>query len=169
MSWQQTTIMNISNLNGCSYTKAMSNLKAAGAYLWALREEQELSRADVAVQVGTSDVQLMRIEKGEIDTRGSMLMSLLRVLRGNANQVETLILDQEATEQQARDMASSWLKELNRAHYDIAQQLAAEIPVDQAKRALEVIRRLRDPARTREWLDLGQWYIDRQPPPEPQE
>lgn len=77
---------------------------AVGAYLRTLREAQHLSRAALAAQVDTHESQLVRIEAGDQDPRGSFLLRLVSKLRGTAEDVARL-LEASATEDQGRILA----------------------------------------------------------------
>lgn len=83
---------------------------AAGAYLRLLREGRGLTRASLARQLSTDDTQVERIEKGRIDTRSSLLFAFIREVRGSADQVMLLLLDDAAGEEQGRALAEAWLE-----------------------------------------------------------
>lgn len=55
-------------------------MEAVGAYLRTLREARKLSRASVAAQIGTHESQLVRIEAGDQDTRGSLLLAFINAV-----------------------------------------------------------------------------------------
>jgi transcriptional regulator with XRE-family HTH domain len=93
------------------YTIDMANIRAVGTYLRTLREAQELSRAEIARALETNEVQVARIEKGEIDTRGSLLLQFLKVVRGDAEQLTSLMTDPLATESTGRTMAEMYLRD----------------------------------------------------------
>lgn len=85
-------------------------MKAAGTYLRMLREAERIGRGALARQLHTDDSQIERIEKGQIDTRGSLLFAFIRAVRGNAEHVMTLLLDAAATEADGRALAEAWLR-----------------------------------------------------------
>ena len=85
-------------------------LTVVGAYLRMLREYQRRSRVEVAAAVGTNESQLLKIEAGTIDTRGSLLLRLVWVLHGSSEEVMTLLTDPTATTDQAQEMAVAWLE-----------------------------------------------------------
>ena len=87
----------------------MSNMIATGAYIWQLRETAGLTRDEVAYISGTNNVQVMRIEKGQIDTRGSLLLAIVKNLNGSAEHIAQLLLDKNATAEQGRTLAQEWL------------------------------------------------------------
>lgn len=121
----RTSDLVISNMKSLRYSKCM-NLKAAGAYIWYLREQYDLSREEVAAAAGTSDVQIMRIEKGEIDTRGSLLFAVIRIVRGNADDVSQLMHSPNATLTDGRQLAAEWMKQTDelRSETEIEDELA---------------------------------------------
>lgn len=89
-------------------------MEAVGAYLRTLREAHKLSRAAVAAQIGTHESQLVRIEAGEQDTRGSLLLAFIGVVRGRAGDVQRLILNHEATADDGRRLADEVLTQAER-------------------------------------------------------
>jgi len=91
---------------------------AAGAYLRTLREARGLTRDEVAYQIGTNGVQVMRIEKGEVDTRGSLLMALARRVQANVDQLSRLLLDDKATAEDGQQLATRWLSSHEIAEID---------------------------------------------------
>lgn len=92
-----------------TYDGRMS-LTAAGAYLQLMRERRGLSRADVASAAGTNEAQVIRIEKGEIDTRGSLLLRMVQAVRGRAEDVLKLVTDVGATAEDGRRIAEEALR-----------------------------------------------------------
>lgn len=85
-------------------------MKAVGSYLWILREAERIGRGALAQQLHTDDSQIERIEKGKIDTRGSLLFAFIRAVRGNVEHVMALLLDEAATEADGRELAKAWLR-----------------------------------------------------------
>lgn len=110
---------------------------AAGMYLWTLRAARGMSRTEVAAAAGTNEAQIERIEKGRIDTRGSLLFRVLSVVGGDAQQLYELTLDEYAAAEQGREVAFSWLSP--EAREDIRREAAA-IPDEDVAEALEIIR-----------------------------
>ena len=78
---------------------------AVGAYLRTLREARNLTREAVADAVNTSVSQLVRIENGEQDTRGSLLFRIVATVRGDVEQVNRLMLSETATPDEGREQA----------------------------------------------------------------
>lgn len=68
---------------------------AVGSYLKFLRNERRLSLADIASACGTNETQIIRIEAGRIDTRASLLMRIINVVKGDASDVLRLSLHEE--------------------------------------------------------------------------
>lgn len=58
--------------------KSISELEQIGTNVRRLREEQNLSRAQLAFEIGTTEKQLSRIEYGEIN---SGIMSFIKIAR----------------------------------------------------------------------------------------
>lgn len=86
-------------------------MEAVGAYLWRLREAREPSRKRAATKLGTTDAQLGRIEKGEIDTRSSFLFRFLEYVEGDEGQLRALMKDKDATFADGERVASLWLEQ----------------------------------------------------------
>lgn len=118
-------------------------LKAAGAYVWALRETARIGRGALAKQLNTDDSQIERIEKGQIDTRASLLFAFIRAVRGNSAHVMTLILDESADEDSGRRLAKA------------QRPLTAADPVEQDERRRQLLALFDDLSATPRLLD--QW------------
>lgn len=78
---------------------------AVGTYIRALRDAQQLSRAEIAHRVGTHESQIVRIEAGEQDTRGSQLIALVQAVGGDFGEVAELMLAESASVEDARTLA----------------------------------------------------------------
>jgi transcriptional regulator with XRE-family HTH domain len=74
------------------------SLVAVGAYLKTLREARGLTLADVASRSSTSETQVIRVESGKIDTRGSLLMHLVHAVEGDPADVFRLSLMREPSD-----------------------------------------------------------------------
>lgn len=74
--------------------------EAVGAYLRTLRESLKLTQVALAEDVETNESQIIRLEQGRVDTRGSLLMAVTQVLGGRPDDIQRLILNPQAT---ARD------------------------------------------------------------------
>jgi transcriptional regulator with XRE-family HTH domain len=86
------------------------SMQAVGTYLRTLREAKNLSRGDLAKQVDSNEMQILRIEKGEGDTRGSMLMKLVRLVGGNAEHIADLWSSNNATSDDGKRLAQEHLR-----------------------------------------------------------
>lgn len=73
-----------------TYTGGMT-MEAVGAYIREMREGRNESRASVAHVVGTHESQLVRIEKGQQDARGSLLLAIVHHVGGDTNIVFELM------------------------------------------------------------------------------
>lgn len=88
---------------------------AVGTYLRTLREARRLTRESLADLVGTSVSQLVRIEAGEQDTRGSLLARIIAAVRGSAADVHALLINPEATEADGQRLAEVALETMQAA------------------------------------------------------
>jgi hypothetical protein len=84
-------------------------LVAVGAYLRRLRTHWQMTPTVTAASVGTDPSMLNRIEKGNIDTRGSLLLALTQAVGGNVSDVQRLMHDQYATAMTGEQRANAWL------------------------------------------------------------
>lgn len=84
-------------------------MKATGMYLRVLREENVGGRGVLAKLLRTDDSQIERIEKGQIDTRGTLLARFTRAVGGDWQTVGDLLLRDDDTEDTGRDAARNWL------------------------------------------------------------
>ncbi len=85
-------------------------IQAAGTYIRALREARHIGRGTLASTLGIDHTQIERIEKGQTDTRGSLLLRILHTLQGDPNQLMELIVDPNATHEDAQRMAKEWME-----------------------------------------------------------
>ena len=85
-------------------------MNAAGAYIRTLRERRSLTRDVVADRAGTSVSQLVRIESGEQETRGSLLLRIVAAVQGDARHVAELLLSETATVEHGRELAEAMLQ-----------------------------------------------------------
>lgn len=132
-------------------------MKAAGAYLWQLRDRRGISRENAAAQIrdrtgeGTNYVQVMRIEKGQ-PTNPAVFAAFVQVVGGSWDEVRALLLDQQATEEMGRKAADEWLK---KAPFDLDQY---EIQRQQAVGLIESL--VNDPIRLRELIGYGKRLLE---------
>lgn len=82
---------------------------AVGAYLRTLREAKKLGREPLALQLKTSESLIESIEKGQTDTRGSLLLLMVYVLQGSPEQLTALMVNDRATADDGRHLAEEWL------------------------------------------------------------
>lgn len=128
---------------------------AAGAYIRTLREARHLSRAKLAAIAGTHESQIERIEKGEQDTRGSLLVAIVQAVRGNLDQIGELLLSEAATLDDGRQLAQAWLTQGEQQALD---RFAAQIPDAQVAAVIAYIEQLQaDP----EALSRVRGYVER--------
>lgn len=80
---------------------------AAGAYIRTLREKRKLTRKVVAERAKTSVSQLFRIEAGQQETRGSLLMDIISAVQGDPDQVAELLASPTATAEDGRKLAET--------------------------------------------------------------
>jgi transcriptional regulator with XRE-family HTH domain len=109
------------------YNTAMSTV-AAGAYIRTLRETRQLTRAKLAALTGTNIAQIERIERGEQETRGSLLIAIVQAIQGNLEQIGQLLLSDTATADDGQQLARAWLTQEEQRQID---QFAAQIPNSQ--------------------------------------
>jgi len=69
--------------------------KAVGRYLNRLREHQKLSRSTIAEMLDTNEMQVLRTEKGSVDTRASFLFAFSRAVQGDNSDIEKLLLSND--------------------------------------------------------------------------
>ena len=137
---------------------------AAGAYIRTLREARQISRAQLATAAGTHASQIERIEKGEQDTRGSLLVAIVRAVQGSLDQIARLLLDETATAEDGKLLAHEWLSQEVQHEID---RFATSIPNDQIADVIAKIEQLQaEPDaifRLRGYLErLLEEYIDEQ-------
>jgi len=90
-------------------------LAAVGAYLRRLRTHRRMTPTVTAAHAGTDPSMLNRIEKGNIDTRGSLLLALTRVVGGNIYDIQRLMHDRHATAATGEQRANMWIALLDSA------------------------------------------------------
>jgi DNA-binding XRE family transcriptional regulator len=78
---------------------------AVGAYLRYLREAQGMQATEVAEKIGTDQTQIWRVEKWKSDTRSTLLFKYVRAVGGDANDVEMLINNPNATKSDGEALA----------------------------------------------------------------
>lgn len=122
-------------------------MQAAMIYLRLLREEQDLSQADVAKIVGVESKQVYRWERGESQPLGGRIIGLTRAVRGRFEDVERLLNgDDVIQEEVARALAEDRIDELRRTTEDDERSRAAAALISALRRS---------PARFDRWLGYG--------------
>jgi transcriptional regulator with XRE-family HTH domain len=86
-----------------------NGLMAVGAYLRRLRTHRRMTPTVTAAYAGTDPSMLNRIEKGNIDTRGSLLLALTRTVGGNMDDIQHLMHDRHATAATGEQRANRWI------------------------------------------------------------
>jgi transcriptional regulator with XRE-family HTH domain len=86
-----------------------NGLVAVGAYLRRLRTHRRMTPTVTAAYAGTDPSMLNRIEKGNIDTRGSLLLALTRTVGGNMDDIQHLMHDRHATALTGEQRANRWI------------------------------------------------------------
>ncbi|MDP9317022.1 MAG: helix-turn-helix domain-containing protein [Chloroflexota bacterium] len=112
-------------------------MKAVGTYIRTLREAHRLSRVDVAVATGTSESQIVRIEAGEQEPRGPLFLKIVNAVRGSADHVMQLVLNESATAEQGQKLAQSWLTE---AQQERVERIVTENAPDDIRAAIQQLR-----------------------------
>ena len=123
------------------------SLVAVGAYLKTLRDARGLTLADVASLSQTSETQVIRIESGKIDTRGSLLMRIIHAVEGSADDILRLSLVTEATDgdglelyvQQGKEVAQRLLATQKQGQ---AESIFARLVPDHQRLLTELARAL---------------------------
>lgn len=83
--------------------------EAVGSYLKFLRNKRGMTLQQVADASDTSVSQISRIEGGEQETRGSVLLAFTRTVGGSPYDVTQLMLDKDAGADAGEEAAKSWL------------------------------------------------------------
>lgn len=86
------------------------SVEAAGAYLKRLRKASDLTLQEIADAAGTSISQISRIETGDGNTRGQLLLHYTRIVDGDTDEVTNLLLDPDATVEQGKALAERRLR-----------------------------------------------------------
>lgn len=115
------------------------SLEAAGAYLRTLREHQGLSRVQVADAAGTSESQLVRIEGGKQDPRGSLWFAIASVLQGSTEQLSELLTTRTLKADDGRRIAEDWL---TRDQRRTIEQISSRHGNERVREAVRSLREL---------------------------
>jgi transcriptional regulator with XRE-family HTH domain len=121
------------------------SMPAAGAYLWELRKARNLSRADVATTLHTSISQIERIERGDGETRASLLLGFARLVQADLLHLTDLLLATDATTADGQARATQILSAAQQQ--DIRTSVEG-LSQDQLDEILIRLQRLEDQIRT---------------------
>ncbi len=124
------------------------SIDATGEYIRVLREAHRVSRNALGQKIGTDHSLIERIEKGQTDTRGSLLLRIVHTLQGSPDQLTELMVNPNATPEDGRRLASEWLKAGSALHL-VRQDLATLID-----------ELAEDPARFQKWLGYGERLVE---------
>lgn len=124
------------------------SIDATGEYLRVLRDARKISRNALGQKIGADHSLIERIEKGQTDTRGSLLLRILHTLEGSPEQLLQLMLNPDATPADGRRLAEEWLTS-GKGRY-----LARE-DLDRVANSLAA-----DPTRFQKWLGYGERLIE---------
>lgn len=113
-------------LNVMTERATSMGLIAAGAYIRTLRDALGLRLEDVAAAANTSESQVSRIENGEQETRGSLLLAIVRAVRGRAEHIQDLILDNTLTAEDGKKKAQEWFTRAEVVAGEEARQMTDE-------------------------------------------
>jgi len=88
-------------------------MKAAGAYLRAMREKLGISQAEVARRINVSSSQVHRIEEGPGETRASLVAAMAVAVEADPEDVIKLLADKSSTEEVGLKTAQYRIKNRN--------------------------------------------------------
>jgi transcriptional regulator with XRE-family HTH domain len=83
-------------------------VQAAGSYLRVLREARGISRDAIAEAAATSVSQILRIERGQQETRSSVLLMFVQMVGGSTEELAALLLDAKADADIGEQRARAW-------------------------------------------------------------
>jgi DNA-binding XRE family transcriptional regulator len=110
------------------------SMTGVGAYIRTLREKQGITRAWLAEQVDTSDTSLYRIENGQQQPGLELMLGIIQHVRGSVGDIRHLLRDENAREDEGRQLAEIRLSESQLAlidnHIDEIGQNAAQALAD---------------------------------------
>lgn len=107
-----------------------------------------MSRNALGQKIGTDHSLIERIEKGQTDTRGSLLLRIVHMLQGSPDQLTELMVNPNATPDDGRRLANEWLKAggaFRLARDDLATLVDGLVE---------------DPARFQKWLGYGERLLE---------
>jgi transcriptional regulator with XRE-family HTH domain len=120
-------------------------------YLQRLREQQNLTRAAVAELLETNEMQILRIEKGSVDTRASFLLAFTRCVQGSSEDIERLLLNDSDDPQIGVQVANQrFLKSIQ----SVPEHLT--LYEDKVAQVMELALDLRkNPTQLAKWVNYG--------------
>jgi transcriptional regulator with XRE-family HTH domain len=124
------------------------SIDATGEYLRVLRDARKMSRNALGQKIGTDHSLIERIEKGQTDTRGSLLLRILHTLEGSPEQLMQLMVNPDATQEDGRRLAEEWLTSGSARYF-------AREDLDRVANNLAA-----DPTRFQKWLGYGERLIE---------
>lgn len=100
-------------------------MEAAGAYIRTIREHLNMSRASLAHAVETHESQIVRIEKGQQDARGSLLLAIVHHIGGNTDVLYRL-MQPDKTRDDGVWEANNWIQHQKRFVDNLINDTSAE-------------------------------------------
>lgn len=144
-------------------------MEAAGAYIRAVRDAQNLSRADVHQMSGVHESQIARIEAGKQDTGYTSFFAVVAAIRANISDIQQLMMNKRATTEDAVALARRLFR--SSGAYDpeldavIVEELDRTTRDGHARERLQIARmadRFMDrPDLLEAWLDYGEYLLDK--------
>ena len=113
-------------------------IKAAGAYLWTLRDamQPKMSRDAAAKKLNTVRSQIENIENGNNETHARRYIAYARLVGGDLNEVADLLLSETATADDGKAKARERIE-------GRAKTIANQVPSEQLPDAIAWVRQLR--------------------------
>ncbi len=93
-------------------------LLAAATYLKTIREARGISQYEVATSLGTSTRVVGGWERAESDPASTSLAAFTRFVRASAEHVVTLLINPDATQDDAVQLAHEWLEQSKQQFLD---------------------------------------------------
>ncbi len=112
-------------------------IPAAAAYLKIIREARGISQDEVARHLGTSTRVVGGWERSEADPASTSLAAFTRFIHASAEHVVTLLIDPDATQDDARRLANEWLEH---SQQQVLQTLERASDNDQLRDLLVILR-----------------------------
>lgn len=114
-------------------------VKAAGAYLWELRDaiRPKMSRDAAAAKLDTVRSQIENMEYGNNETLAPRYMAFVRLVGGDWDEVADLLLSETATVEDGKAKARERIKQR-------AKAIADQVPSEEVPGVVAWVRSLRD-------------------------